>query len=113
MTRDHGPLDHKFEAGYIPMDEPPGLEEIEYRRWKASGGRIRQDGCSSKSEEPQNPQGIAHCHMTARQLLGREIPRLQNRAAALESLLRALPMELPPEADEALFDIVMRSRRGD
>jgi hypothetical protein len=32
---------HKeFERGYVPMDSPPGLEEIAYAKWKAAGGTV-------------------------------------------------------------------------
>lgn len=29
-----------FEAGYVPMDEPPGLEEAAYKLWKEAGGEV-------------------------------------------------------------------------
>lgn len=36
--RERGPMDSRFEEGYVPMDEPPGIEEREYAFWKAAGG---------------------------------------------------------------------------
>lgn len=30
----------QFEAGYAPMDMPPGLEERAYQRWKEMGGVV-------------------------------------------------------------------------
>jgi hypothetical protein len=37
---ERGPFDSLFEKGHVPMDEPPGFEEREYRRWKAAGGQV-------------------------------------------------------------------------
>lgn len=38
--RERGPLDHKFAQGHIPMDAPPGIEEMEYHRWQKAGGKV-------------------------------------------------------------------------
>lgn len=38
MSRERGPFDSNFEGGYKPMDEPPGFEEMEYKRWRKAGG---------------------------------------------------------------------------
>ncbi len=38
--RKRGPLDADFERGYRPIDEPPGIEEAEYQRWKVAGGKV-------------------------------------------------------------------------
>jgi len=43
MSRERGPLDHRFEMGYVPCDEPPGIEEREYRAWKEAGGKVLRD----------------------------------------------------------------------
>lgn len=40
MSRKRGPFDGDFERGYVPCDEPPGLEECEYARWKHAGGKV-------------------------------------------------------------------------
>ena len=39
----------QFEQGYVPMDEPPGLEEIAYRLWKQAGGTVK----TKPVEEPE------------------------------------------------------------
>jgi hypothetical protein len=36
-----GALILQFEQGYVPMDEPPGLEEHAYRAWKEAGGAVK------------------------------------------------------------------------
>lgn len=32
----------RFEAGEVPMDDPPGLEERAYMLWKACGGEVKE-----------------------------------------------------------------------
>lgn len=32
----------QFEAGHVPMDEPPGFEERYYKQWLAEGGQVRK-----------------------------------------------------------------------
>ena len=31
----------EFEKGYVPMDAPPGLEEMAYKAWKDAGGTVK------------------------------------------------------------------------
>jgi hypothetical protein len=38
------PLYLDFMNGYVPMDEPPGIEEMEYKRWKDAGGKVSDTG---------------------------------------------------------------------
>lgn len=47
--------------------------------------------------------GGGPCRMTARGQIEQRIGRLRREADNLEALLKALPMELPPAADEALW----------
>lgn len=35
------PMIERFERGYVPMDAPPGLEEMAYKAWKDAGGTIK------------------------------------------------------------------------
>jgi hypothetical protein len=34
------PQHASFLSGYVPMDEPPGISEADYKRWKELGGQI-------------------------------------------------------------------------
>lgn len=98
MKREHGPMDDKFEAGYAPMDSPPGIEEREYKRWKDAGGKvIQQANCQ------------AH-RANARSMLENRAADLRRRADMLDALSKALPLELPQEADEALWLLMANYR---
>lgn len=54
-------------------------------------------------------QGMA-MRPSARAALREKIERLRVEAAGLEALDRALPLELPPAADEALWTLLVSSR---
>ena len=47
----------------------------------------------------------------ARGILKERAERLMREALGLDALLAALPMKLPPEADQALYDLVTQVRR--
>lgn len=48
--------------------------------------------------------------MSARTMLRERIERLQRQVKQLEALDKALPLELPQDADEALWEMLLRSR---
>jgi hypothetical protein len=65
--RQPGPYDEEFERGYIPADEPPGLEEQEYAAWKAAGGQVirhqweRCQGCQQGVFDGTRAEYHAEC----------------------------------------------------
>lgn len=85
--------------------------------YEASDDSLR-DLAKPFRQAPRPPQGMEigganTCgvgRMSARAILEQRIARLRSEAERLEALLRALPMELPPAADEALWDLVCRAR---
>lgn len=48
----------------------------------------------------------------ARNVIRDRIGQLRNEACRLEALLDALPAKLPPDADQALWDLAISARRG-
>lgn len=53
-TRERGPFDDDFEAGYVPMDSPPGFEEREYAAWKAAGGVVTRPDLQRARTDTRN-----------------------------------------------------------
>jgi len=51
-THERGPMDHLFERGHVPCDEPPGITEHEYRRWLRDGGQVIFTIASDHIPEP-------------------------------------------------------------
>lgn len=49
---------------------------------------------------------------SARAVIRDRIGQLRTEAARLEALLDALPQKLPPDADQALWDLAIAARRG-
>lgn len=48
--RKRGPFDEQFEAGFVPMDEPPGFGERAYRQWKDAGGKVDAEKQSAAAQ---------------------------------------------------------------
>lgn len=48
----------------------------------------------------------------ARAVIRDRIGQLRTEAARLEALLDALPAKMPPDADQALWDLAIAARRG-
>lgn len=59
MTRNPGPMDDSFANGYRPADEPPGLSEFEYVRWKGAGGVVVSNCEADRPEDNPPPDGAA------------------------------------------------------
>lgn len=57
---------------------------------------------------------LGECGMrqNARAVIRDRIGQLRSEAARLEALLDALPAKLPPDADQALWDMAIAARRG-
>lgn len=53
---------------------------------------------------------IQAARMTGREVLASQIEQKRNELAQLDALYRALPLELPYEADQALFELLVRAR---
>lgn len=53
-----GSLILQFERGYIPLDEPPGLEELAYAAWKAAGGKVKEPAAAPEFVQPSATWGI-------------------------------------------------------
>ena len=92
-------------------------EEIRKREAQLNAESSQQYNNQYKSATPigiglSSSGESAGCgRMTARAAIELEIERLDRKAAALRSLLKALPQELPMHADEALWQLVMEIRR--
>jgi hypothetical protein len=89
----------------VPFDEQRKRQlEDKLRRAGAEGaGR----SISLMNEQAQT----ASSRKSARGMIENEIHFLMYRADKLTKLLGALPAVLPPEADEALWDLLIRSKR--
>lgn len=77
----------------------------EYSRTGRPDGPVPHD--EPKCDQPQDMA----CQDTARTLLDRTIDATRRKLNNLVSLSAALPMVLPPEADQALYDMLCDSRR--
>lgn len=62
------------------------------------------------SDMAPSGQNSAARRTSARTILEERVAQHRRWADGLESLLKALPLELPPRADEALWDLVYRAR---
>lgn len=62
------------------------------------------------AEQKESPFSEMAARMTARGELEAKIQRLRNEANYLEALLKALPPELPRDADHALWALVIGVR---
>lgn len=68
------------------------------------------DGKIEKSHMVAQAQDMQASRLNAAAAIEEHIMRLRQRADGLEALLNALPRELPPKADEALWQLVIHTR---
>lgn len=69
-------------------------------------------GLKKDLRQHQRAPMVSGCgRQSARSVIEGRVRRLRNEAEKLDTLLKALPLELPPEADEALWDLACRSGR--
>jgi len=92
------------------------ISEEEAREMRADKQRILQGRRSESTDkvtdrEASMPQAQCMRH-SARSMLESEIMRLKQRTHKLQCLLKALPMELPPDADEALWEMICSMLRN-
>ena len=85
-----------------------GLEE-EYRRQFAHQGVSAKLKALGTDESPNIANTGAAYRQSARSLIECRITRLEERANGLRRLLGALPTDLPLEADEALWQMLVSS----
>lgn len=83
-----------------------------------------EPGAQAATDTPRTPQfarapreaasppldTCAQARMTARSLLEQRLHGLHHEARCLEALLKALPQELPEQADLALWDLALKAR---
>lgn len=97
--RDTQTEQRKSNGGYGGGALPIG-SEMPGRLWRGpvptSGGGMDAANCAVR--------------MSARAMLESKIHEFESRAESLRSLSRSLPLELPREADEALFSMLVAVR---
>lgn len=68
-----------------------------------------------EAQQQASGAGVAaelQCRQSAKSVIRNRVLRLRDEANQLEALLRALPEELPPQADQALYSLSIAARRG-
>lgn len=82
-------------------------QEIEQRKAMADTNRLRLANDVPGAPVNAVMEGGA-CRMSARSLMEQKACELEQRARRLRMLSRALPLELPIEADDALFQLLLK-----
>lgn len=62
QTKSYEYLRPEFEAGHVPCDEPPGIEEREYQKWLADGGAVKSKPLAAKTQTPANDRQVGGDH---------------------------------------------------
>jgi len=83
---------------------------IDPQNFNYDANRCKQEGAIPGRSGPFGVQSDGCSRQTAKGVISDRIFRLRKEAASLEALIDALPGVLPPEADQALWDLVIGKR---